>query len=185
GEAVHEDRFSPHEGFGISALVPPGFRAMSLDLTSADQVSGLVEPGDHVDILVSLFDAERAASTFPVLQNVLVLAVEAGGVDMPLGTSAPRSQLTVLTTPEDANRLTHALQVGHPRLVLRPEDDDGEIRPVYVGAPVEPSRPSSAELLRAETRARARAAFLDFVRNHRFSGEERATLERALSRHRR
>ncbi|MEM6931936.1 MAG: hypothetical protein AAF602_33705, partial [Myxococcota bacterium] len=67
----------------------------------------------------------------------------------------------------------------------RPEDDDGEVRPVYAGVPVEPGRPSTSELRKAETRAKARSAFLHFIQHHRFSGDERATLERALSRSRR
>ncbi|MEN0063996.1 MAG: Flp pilus assembly protein CpaB [Myxococcota bacterium] len=182
GDALRNERFSEHPGSGISALVPPGHRAVTLRLTTADRVSGFVEPGDRVDVLVTLYDNLRPTDTIPILQNVPVLTVNDELEKTPLGQPALKARVSLLTTPHDANRLTHALEYGLPRLVLRPEDDAGEVQPPPVAGPpaLTDDRPAQAQGKQTRTLRRAQQAFRNFVTHRPLSVDQRALVEGVL-----
>src|SRR5687768_4532598 len=64
-------------GTGLQALVPPGMRAISLEVNEFSGVGGMLAPGSRVDVLVTL--AAKEAGGEPVsrtiVQNVKVTAV--------------------------------------------------------------------------------------------------------------
>ena len=124
GDILRPERLVVSRTAGLAALVPPGHRALSIHLTGADRVAGFLEPGDRVDVLVTLISEHLPTQTVTLLENVLVLSIDDHLAEIPLGQRGIKPQVAVLTTPRQANRLIHALRNGKPRLILRAEGDD-------------------------------------------------------------
>ena len=83
GTQILESMFVTTEAEGISAKIPSGKRAFSVFMTDVTAVGELIQPGDMVDLLVTVevgsFEEGRGVSeeiiTRTVLENILVLAV--------------------------------------------------------------------------------------------------------------
>src|SRR5215470_2838381 len=121
GEFFLPSKLAPEKaGSGLPSLIPPGMRAVSVRVNDVVSVAGFVQPGSRVDVLLtgnSGTGAERQATT--VLTNVAVIAVgknlerTAGGEP----TAAP--VITLLVSPDDAQKLALAVQEGRIQLALR------------------------------------------------------------------
>lgn len=178
GETVHErilagdlmrpERLAVSRSSGLAALVPPGHRALSIHLTGSDRVQGFMEPGDRVDVLVTLIMDRQPRQTVTLLENVLVLSMDDHLAAIPLGQRGIKPQVALLTTPQEANRLIHALRHGKPRLVLRAEGDDHRRLPrvedhadqdLGVAAPQPSIRARRARVRRARQVAEVRRTF--------------------------
>jgi pilus assembly protein CpaB len=61
---------------GLSFVIPPGYRAVSISISEPSAVAGLIVAGDRVDV-IALFDEKLAGieKAVTVLQNVEVLSV--------------------------------------------------------------------------------------------------------------
>jgi pilus assembly protein CpaB len=105
-------------------LIPPGMRAMSVPVDPVSDIAGFVLPQMRVDVLVSV---SGNGSTFPafskiVLQDVEVLAVAQeieGSKDTPMSVKV----VTLLVSPEQAERLALASREGVLRLAMRNYSD--------------------------------------------------------------
>jgi len=114
---------------GFSTMIKEGERAMSIQVGETSTISGLVQPGDHIDILGSFRPVSEgqseAETTITLLQNVVILALgqvtsARSGMRQDRTSS---NMLTILVTPEEAALLIHAQRVGKLYNVLRnPED---------------------------------------------------------------
>lgn len=102
------------ERLRLQDVVKPGERALSMPVDERSSVSGLIRPGDHVDILGTFTDPhKKERTTVTVLQNVTVLAVGGQLAGEYRGTkSAKYSTVTLLVTQEEAEILTFALGAG-------------------------------------------------------------------------
>lgn len=128
GELVRIERLAPPSaGRGLNAIVPTGLRAISLDLADEQQVSGFIEPGDGVDLLVTIPSAGSAdkqlAETVTLVQAARVLAVNEKISETVRGHQVVRQQVTLAVPPDIVERVTHALEVGRAKLTLRSEID--------------------------------------------------------------
>lgn len=125
GDVARVERLAPsNAGYGLNALIPNGMRAVSLDLRDGEQVSGWVEPGDHVDLLVTLPSSNHApAETVTLLQGTRVLAVKERISTTAMGREIRTPQVTLLVPALQADAVIHALHLGKPKLVLRGEID--------------------------------------------------------------
>jgi pilus assembly protein CpaB len=105
-------------------LIPPGMRAMSVPVDEVSDIAGFVLPGAHVDILVALQDPATGGQPFSkiVLQNVETLAV-AQEIEPTKDEPKVVKVVTLLVTPEEAERLALASREGTLRLALRNYDD--------------------------------------------------------------
>ena len=125
-------------GRGLADDVPDGMRAVSIPVSGASAVSGLVRPGDHVDVLGSFALPEGGAKdagearvvTMTVLQNVTVLATgtttarSRAGSDRDGASSAGYGTVTLCATPREAEVLVFAQQMkGRLFLTLRNGSD--------------------------------------------------------------
>jgi pilus assembly protein CpaB len=115
---------------GLSGLIPRGMRAEPVRVNDVVSIDGFVEPGSHVDVLVTVQTAERSGmQTVTVLQNVRVLAADArmdrGNIASERRASTP-SVVTLLVSPEDAQKLALATQAGRIQLLLRNPADTNE-----------------------------------------------------------
>ena len=123
----------------MAAIIPHGMRAISLDISGGSAVAGFVNPGNYVDILLTVEDLDRGTlTTITLLQAVSVLAVndrlggfrelteeqqkqEEDQARTRGGASAP--SITIAVTPDQAERVTHAKIQGTVTLTLRNDID--------------------------------------------------------------
>jgi pilus assembly protein CpaB len=109
-------------GDGITALIEPGARAVSVQVNEISGVSGFIQPGTHVDVLFTRVFSNGDAATTTILQNVKVLAygrqLDPGAKVDPRDTSRP-TVATLLVSQEQAEKLVLAEQRGRIQLVLR------------------------------------------------------------------
>jgi pilus assembly protein CpaB len=107
-------------GYGLPGLIPPGMRAMSVRVNEVVSVAGFVLPGTRVDVLLTGNPSGAGEQqTTTVLENVAVIAV---GPHLERNSSGePQSVpvITLLVSPDDAQRLTLASTEGRIQLVLR------------------------------------------------------------------
>lgn len=109
----------------LSGLVANGMRAISIDGRAAD-FDGLLRPGDHVDVLLSLGGlGDSDGATMTLLQNLLVLSV--GGTterdDENKKSFSRGATVTLSVSLEQAQVLTEAMRRGKLTLTLRNADD--------------------------------------------------------------
>ncbi|MEQ1502576.1 MAG: Flp pilus assembly protein CpaB [Myxococcota bacterium] len=155
GDLVREERMAPPaiDG-GLHALVPRGMRAQSLEIKGAPALSGFVEPGNKVDVLVTIPDEEDAehGETVTLASGVPVLAVNERISETVAGEPVLKSQITVVVTPAESERLTHVTAI-HARitLTLRSDLDDA---PTAAVAPVDRIGRPRRQLTVAEYRER-------------------------------
>lgn len=107
-------------GSGLPSLIPPGMRAVSIRVTEVVSVAGFVTPGTRVDVLLTGNpDGSGDQETTTVLQNVAVLASGQKLERNSNGEAQNTAVITLLVSPDDAERLTLASSQGHIQLALR------------------------------------------------------------------
>lgn len=158
GEFILPNRLAPENaGAGLPALIPPGMRAVSVRVNDVASVSGFVTPGTRVDVLVTasgLGSSEPQTST--VLQNVQVLASGHTLERSSTGEAQNSAVVTLLVTPEDAQRLTLATNEGRIQLILRNPIDtkqdevlSANARALFKGSAPPPAPPKHTAVHRA------------------------------------
>src|SRR5271165_6186108 len=106
-------------GSGLPALIPPGMRAVSVRVTDVVSVAGFT-PGTRVDVLLTgTPGGATEPQTTTVLQNVAVLAAGHTLERTATGEAQNTPVITLLVSPDDAQRLTLASSQGHIQLALR------------------------------------------------------------------
>lgn len=108
------------EGAGLPSLIPANMRAVSVRVNDVVAVAGFVMPGTRVDVLVTGNPtSSQETVTTTVLENVEVLAagqkMQANGEGKPENVTV----MTLLVSPEDAQKLTLASADGKIQLALR------------------------------------------------------------------
>jgi pilus assembly protein CpaB len=107
-------------GSGLPSLIPPGMRAVSVRVNDTTSVSGFVQPGTRVDVLLT--GNPQGASeqqTTTVLENVAVIATDRRLERSSAGEAQSATVVTLLVSPDDAEKLTLASSQGHIQLALR------------------------------------------------------------------
>jgi pilus assembly protein CpaB len=109
-------------GEGLTALIEPGMRAVSVQVNEISGVSGFVQPGTRVDVLFTRVFSNGDAATTTILQNVKVIAygrqLDPSAKLDPRDTARP-TVATLLVTQQEAQKLVLAEQRGRIQLVLR------------------------------------------------------------------
>jgi pilus assembly protein CpaB len=127
GEFILSSKLADKDVAGLPALIPPGMRAVSVRVNDVIAVAGFVLPGTRVDVLLTGNPGVAGESvTTTVLENVTVLAtgqkLERNAAGEPQNTAV----ITLLVSPEDAQKLTLATQEGRIQLSLRNPLDTGQ-----------------------------------------------------------
>jgi pilus assembly protein CpaB len=141
-------------GAGLPSMIPPNMRAVSVQVNDVIAVAGFVVPGTRVDVLLTgtpkLSGGTSDVITTTVLENVEVLA--AGQKIEPNAEGKPDKVpvITLLVSPQDAQKLTLASSEGKIQLSLRNPLDEhkGEVKPVenatlYRGGALPAPRPET------------------------------------------
>jgi len=121
-EPLTESKLAPlAAGAGLPPSITEGMRALSVRVNDVIGVAGFVVPGTHVDVMVTLGQADKSSMTRVVLSDVQVLTAgtrydQDKARD---GQPIPTSVVTLLLTPADAEKLTLASHEGQIMLTLR------------------------------------------------------------------
>jgi pilus assembly protein CpaB len=162
GEFILPSKLAPENaGAGLPALIPPGMRAVSVRVNEVVSVAGFVGPGTRVDVLLTgTPNGSSEPQTTTVLQNVAVIASGHTLERNASGEAQTTPVITLLASPEDAERVTLAQSEGKIQLSLRnPLDthsdpvDAANARGLYKGgtppapprAPVHPVKQQKTE----------------------------------------
>lgn len=168
GEPVLDGKLAPVGTLGgLSAVIAEGKRAMTVRVNDVVGVAGFALPGNYVDVMVSTQrdgggrNEENRQISKTVLEHVLVLAVaqEADRDD-----TKPKvvNAVTLELTPEDAEKLDLARNVGTLSLVLRNQVDKtavatSGITKKQLFGEREPVRTASAAKIMTNARPQARS----------------------------
>lgn len=131
-ETITDQKLAP-EGTagGLSSVIPEGYRAMTVKVDDAAGISGFIQPGASVDVVVVINPADKATTQDPiskiVLQNIRVLA-NGQNIDHPKDEREANTvkAVTLQVTPEQAEKLALASNEGKLQLVMRNQIDQGD-----------------------------------------------------------
>lgn len=131
-EAITDSKLAPAgtDG-GLTAIIPEGYRAMTVKVDDASGVSGFIQPGAIVDVVVVIDPKENSVNQDPiskvVLQNIKVLA-NAQNMDKPKNEREATTvkAVTLQVTPEQAEKLALAANEGKLQLIMRNSIDQGD-----------------------------------------------------------
>jgi len=113
----------------FSYRIPENRRALSISMNEVMAVSGLVDVGDRVDMLLTMTPTIPGAKprTFNLLQNMEIIAIGAQIVTADDGAQHLAGTMTLSVTPEEAQMITFAEAQGTFRLALRNPVDQREL----------------------------------------------------------
>jgi pilus assembly protein CpaB len=128
GEPILQNKLVGDQDKRATVDVPPGYRLVAVHADAVSAVGNLVQPGDRVDVLVYLksFKGAQTAGATTILQDIKVFAVndqwrpseDSGGDPISV------KNVALLVTPEQAEKVTLATELGKVKLVLRSPDDN-------------------------------------------------------------
>jgi pilus assembly protein CpaB len=127
GEPVLESKLAPMGSKGgLSAVITPGKRALTVKVNEIVGVAGFALPGNYVDIMVNTQDDRGNPISKIVLEKILVLAVAQEAERDP---TKPKvvSAVTLELSPEDSEKLDLARSIGSLSLVLRNQLDSNSL----------------------------------------------------------
>ncbi|HJX92833.1 MAG TPA: Flp pilus assembly protein CpaB [Pyrinomonadaceae bacterium] len=132
-EPITETRLAPEgTAAGLSAIIPEGYRAMTVAVNDVVGISGFIMPGTLVDVVV-VIDPQQSNGVQQgpiskiVLQNIKVLA-NGQNIDKPENQRDANSvkAVTLLVTPEQAEKLALASSEGKLQLMMRNSIDQDD-----------------------------------------------------------
>jgi len=151
-EPIIESKLAPDSvtAGGVAAVVKPGKRAVAVKGDKVIGLSGLVRPGNRVDVLVTLTHPKtKSEVTKLVLEDILVLAT---GAQIQKAESNGKGEETspfdvyaLEVTPEEGEKLALASAKGKLQFALRNATDTESVR--TIGATI----PKALSSLRPET----------------------------------
>ena len=117
------------QGSGLLPLmIPEGMRGMSVRVDTVTGVSGFITPNSHVDVVIAgQAEGEQDQKSKVVLQNVKVLAT-GKSIEQKDEKPVEVPTVTLLVSPEDAERLTLAARFEPVRLALRNYRDEEVVK---------------------------------------------------------
>lgn len=111
----------------FSTRIESGRRAITVAVDEINSISGLLEPGDLIDLLVTV-DQKNQKVTVPLLQGVRVMATGQRSVDDPKsGERRLYSTVTLNTDPHQAQNVVVAREAGRITALLRNPQDNAPL----------------------------------------------------------
>ena len=148
---INSKLVNPDDPNFLAGVLPKGMRVVTISTDGIAGVAGFIFPGDRVDILIthrvleegvdaSSFEDPRDARDYQedvtetLLSNVPVLAVDqrsSAGLNADQGVIIPQS-VSLEVTPEDAQRIRLAAEVGELSMALRSLEDKDTIENIAI-----------------------------------------------------
>lgn len=123
-----QDIIRPQDRGFLASVLAPDSRATSIRVDEESGVSGLIRPGDYVDVvLTQVFEkgeTARRALSETILRNVRVIAidqeiVQGGRAHTAAMAGKPAQTVSLELAPEQVNKVTVARQIGKLSLTVR------------------------------------------------------------------
>lgn len=134
GEIIRIDKLGAEGKTGASISIPVGMRTVTIPTTTTQAHSGMMQPGDRVDVMVTYRVQPPAGGreypeTKTIMGNVAVFATDAerdanSGAE---GAKGTMKNVSLLVTPEQAQIMTMAQSFGTICLALRNAGDNKEV----------------------------------------------------------
>ena len=131
GQPILENMLAPEgSSKGLTAIVPDGMRAVTLEVNEISGVAGMLVPGCRVDVVTTLAGEGGQMLARTVARNLQIIAIgrrftevvkEPGKDEGPEPASA--RTVTLLVSPHEAELMDLASHTGSPRLILRGSRD--------------------------------------------------------------
>ena len=115
-EPILDSKLAAKEaGAGLASAIPEGMRAVAVKVNDVIGVAGFVVPGTHVDVIIVGTPGAGGATSKIFLENVTVLSAGQNVERDQNGKPQSSQVITLLVTPEDAQKLALA---GDSRIQL-------------------------------------------------------------------
>jgi len=130
GDPIRDTQLAaPGTASGLTVKIPDGMRAISLHTDDVVGVAGFLLPGTHVDVLVTIHPPGGADPvTNTVLQNVQVLTSGQKIEPDPEGKPITATVVTLLVSPDQAEKVDLATTQGIIHFTLRNGVDKEEFK---------------------------------------------------------
>ncbi len=127
GEPIREAKLVKANGSGfMAAILPPGMRAVSTEISPETGAGGFILPNDRVDVILSKREKDSEHPSAPdvvnsqiILSNVRVLAIDQAPKEKDGQNAVVGKTVTLELRPEQAETLARARQTGTLSLALR------------------------------------------------------------------
>src|SRR5258708_11822166 len=161
GDVILQAKLGEKGEYGASTTIPKGMRVATVSVNMTSVNSGMIRPGDRVDVLCTYTykrpGTAEASRTKTVLEYIEVFAIdrnrEGEGNDSNKGAKA--ENLSVLVTPEQAHILMLAASKGKLQMSLRNSEDRGETQRPAVDDKIFDELASSMGLEKEEPKVKA------------------------------
>ncbi|MBU3724082.1 MAG: Flp pilus assembly protein CpaB [Burkholderiaceae bacterium] len=128
GEPILEGRLAPvGSKAGLSAIITPGHRALTVKVNEVVGVAGFAMPGNYVDVLVTIHQDNKPPISKIVLEKILVLATAQEHMVRDEAKPKVVNAVTLEVTPEQAEKLDLARSVGTLSMALRNQIDQQQV----------------------------------------------------------
>lgn len=104
--------------------------AFTMSVDQVNSISGMIAPGDYVDLLF-VTERNEVATVLPLTDNVLVLATGVRAQNEPgrKGMTMQYSNITMEVTPKQANKILLAKEAGEVRVLLHHPKANKSLKP--------------------------------------------------------
>lgn len=126
GQVITESALSSFSQRGLPSGIPDGMRAVTVHISDSSSVVQLLSPGDRVDVQALISrnrNGETDVELRTLLQNATVYNVSTEANPNMQG----RAVLTVLSSPQEAERLSVADAGARLRVILRNQADQKQV----------------------------------------------------------
>ncbi|HTL46535.1 MAG TPA: Flp pilus assembly protein CpaB [Verrucomicrobiae bacterium] len=114
------------EGDNLAALIPKGYRAMTIPVMLPSSITELLQIGNRVDVILTYDVAKGDINSLTLVENARVIGVskqaEGGGVSG----GNKKMDITLAVTPEGAETLAFSMKRGTLNLSIRSLDEEDE-----------------------------------------------------------
>jgi pilus assembly protein CpaB len=123
GEMIMWSQMETQRAPTFSARLAPGQRAITVIVDEINSISGMLEPGDLIDLMFAV-EQNGQKVVLPLLQSVQVMATGQRSVDDPKnGEKTQFATVTLNATPEQAKNIIIARETGKLTALLRNPND--------------------------------------------------------------
>jgi len=127
GEPIREQKLVKADGSGfMAAILPTGMRAVSTELSPETGAGGFILPNDRVDVILSKrgknsnrSGVDEVVRSETILSNIRVLAIDQAPKEKNGQNTLLGKTVTLEVTPDQAETLVWARQIGTLSLALR------------------------------------------------------------------
>ena len=161
GDVILQAKLGEKGEYGASTTIPKGMRVATVPVNMTTVNSGMIRPGDRIDVLCTYTykrpGTSEASRTKMVLEYIEVFAIdrnrEGEGNDSNKGAKA--ENLSVLVTPEQASLLMLAASKGKLQMSLRNSEDRDNAQVAAVDDKIFDELPASMGLEKEELKPQA------------------------------